>query len=378
MWSGGGPRRMRAVQQQVELLAHPVLGDELGQPPRPQRRLRSRSSRSAYGLRPGRSRHRRPPPGGTSCTEVCTGVTAGSAPAATAREQHRHGRLAVDASGATAATAWSACPRRPAEPDQRLARPGPARAPPAVTPGRPRPARATGPILSRSSSTSRSAPFLPMPGTRVSAGESAVAIARRTSVGGMHREHRLGQPRADPAGRLQQLEQLIARRRRRSRTGSASPPGPPGWWPAGPAGRPAAGPACPGCRSTARPTPPTSTTAPSGADRGDRAAHAGDHRAPPRASGGGQPGLVPAPPEWQIASASASAASAGRGRVGQPQQPGHHRRHLRLVGPAGAGHGRLDLARGVQRDRQRRPGRRPARRPPRPARCPSPCGRCAG
>ena len=54
---------------------------------------------------------------------------------------------------------------------------------------------------------------------------------------------------------------------------------------------------------------------------------------------------VPPRHTWQMARASASAASAGRGGAPQPQQPGHHRGHLRLVGLAGAGDGGLDLAR---------------------------------
>ena len=41
--------------------------------------------------------------------------------------------------------------------------------------------------------------------------------------------------------------------------------------------------------------------------------------------------------------------------VGHPQQPRHHHRDLVLVGPAAAGHRRLDLARRVQRDRQPAP-----------------------
>src|SRR5579875_2506720 len=47
----------------------------------------------------------------------------------------------------------------------------------------------------------------------------------------------------------------------------------------------------------------------------------------------------------------------GPGRVGKPQQPGHHARDLRLVGSAAAGDRRLDLARRVQRDRYAAPGR---------------------
>ena len=62
---------------------------------------------------------------------------------------------------------------------------GPAPARPPATDGdaAPSPAPPTGPIRSRSSRTSRSAPFLPMPGTRVSVAVSPVAIARRTASG---------------------------------------------------------------------------------------------------------------------------------------------------------------------------------------------------
>ena len=40
------------------------------------------------------------------------------------------------------------------------------------------------------------------------------------------------------------------------------------------------------------------------------------------------------------------------GRAGQPQQPGHHGGHLRLVGPSVAGDGSLDFCRSVEGDRQ--------------------------
>ncbi len=46
----------------------------------------------------------------------------------------------------------------------------------------------------------------------------------------------------------------------------------------------------------------------------------------------------------------------GPGQLGEPQQPGHHGADLRLVGAAAAGDGGLDLAGGVQRDRQAAPG----------------------
>ena len=75
---------------------------------------------------------------------------------------------------------------------------------------------------------------------------SPVAIARRTASGRVHREHRLGQPRARPRWRSAAARTAAARRRRRSRTGSASPRARPGWWPAGPRRRPAAPASVPG------------------------------------------------------------------------------------------------------------------------------------
>ena len=254
----------------------------------------------------------------------------------------------------------------PAEPDQRLAD----LVPPGRAGGR-RPAAPSAPARA----TGRSGPAAPAPAARRPSCRcpapgsarpmSAVAIAWRTTSGGVHREHRLGQPRADPAGGLQQLEQLLARRRRRSRTGSASPPGRPGWWPAGPAA-PTRSPArVPGVQCDGQADPadldrprrpaPTAATAPrtlaiialllvGAASRGQPASlRAGCRRA--------RRGRSPAPARRR----RRPAAAARR----QPQQPGHHRRHLRLVGLPGAGDGRLDLARGVQ-SRPAAPARAPA------------------
>ena len=66
-----------------------------------------------------------------------------------------------------------------------------------------------------------------------------------------------------------------------------------------------------------RPTPPTSTTAPSGAERGDPAAHEGDHR--------------PRPPS--AAASAAVDAGPGRRRARRGRSPGRARRRRR---PAGA------------------------------------------
>ncbi len=159
-------------------------------------------------------------------------------------EQHRHRRASRRRS--------SPPPRPPPGRPGRRVQPSPTSAwrtwsgqPPPATPAAPSAPTGTGPIRSRSSSTSRSAPFLPIPGTRVRVGRVGVGDRPAHRVRGVHGEHRLGQPRADPAGGLQQLEQLLARRRRRSRTGSASPPARPGWWRAGRPGRPAARRGCP-------------------------------------------------------------------------------------------------------------------------------------
>ena len=64
--------------------------------------------------------------------------------------------------------------------------------------------------------------------------------------------------------------------------------------------------------------------------------------------------------------------------LGEAQQPGDHGADLGLVGATAARDGSLDLARGVQGDRDARAGRRPRWRRRTPAPCPSRCARCAG
>jgi hypothetical protein len=140
-----------------------VLGDEVGQPARPDAGLgvqlrvldvrRDESSASSSG--------RAQQPDGLA-------------------QQHRHRRrLAVERLGhrghrlvglggvqPSASTPWRTWSCQP----------------PTSTPAEPS-AADTGPIRSRSSSTRRSAPFLPMPGTRVSAAMSPPEMARRTASG---------------------------------------------------------------------------------------------------------------------------------------------------------------------------------------------------
>ena len=99
------------------------------------------------------------------------------------------------------------------------------------------------------------------------------------------------------------------------------------------------------------------------AERGDRAADARDHRArlsrAPRSSAG----LRRAAPELADRQRQ-RVGGVGRARgLGQAQQPGDHRPHLRLVRRARPGDGGLDLARRVQRHRDARPGRGDDRQP---------------
>ena len=99
-------------------------------------------------------------------------------------------------------------PGRPAEAGQArpdLVAPGghrraAAAGPPASSPG--------APSRSRSSSTIRSAPLRPIPGTAVRVARSSVATALRSASGVVHGQHRQRQPGADAARGLQQLEDV--------------------------------------------------------------------------------------------------------------------------------------------------------------------------
>ena len=163
-----------------------------------------------------------------------------------------------------------------------------------------------------------------MPGTRVSVAVSPSAIALRTTSGVCTASTAWASRGPDPAGGLQQLEQLLARRRRRSRRGSASPPGRPGWWPAGPAAPTRSAARVPGRTARRRPTPPTSTTAPSG---------------PIAATTPRTLAIIVAPPR-------SCAASAGRGQLGRgcrratrgrwPAPARRRRRPARAARPAAA------------------------------------------
>src|SRR5690606_8101754 len=169
----GAPAQRRG-QQQLELFADPVLGDELGQPPRPYARLRVLLPLGGLG---GDQRHRvvvlttghrALPSSRIAC--LSRAGTGGVSPPACAT---------CSATSATARSAWAADQPRPTRP----ARTGSRQASPGVA-GAAGPAVATGPIRSRSSSTIRSAPLRPMPGTCVSTAISPLAIALRTTSGG--------------------------------------------------------------------------------------------------------------------------------------------------------------------------------------------------
>ena len=369
----------RALQQQVELLADPGLADEVGQPAGPERASACRSVRQSLARRRGDRRRR----GRRTAAGRCR---VEGRPAA---------RIAWRCSAPARGAAVLAVERRRPRPPP--ARPRAADQPSPVSPartcsarlGRRRggtPAAASGrrqaaPSRSLSSSTSRWAPLRPMPGHPGQRGEVVGGHGPADRVRRWTRQHRLGEPRPDAAGGLQQLEDrplvVVGEAVERERVLPDDQ--------ASRARRPRPD-AQPGERRRARtapsrPTPPTSTTARPVA--GERAPARPTGAAPRRAGGrgddstGGAAGVRAArsPPgrrgaaaaarlrrprhRWQMASARASAASAGRGAARPAAAAGHHRPDLRLVGPAGAGHRGLDLAGGVQRHAAARPGRRP-------------------
>ena len=90
-------------------------------------------------------------------------------------------------------------------------------------------------------------------------------------------------------------------------------------------------------------------------------------RQPPfhQASGGRDPVLSAAPPQMADGQRQRVGGVRGPRRVAQPEQPHHHGRDLGLVRPAAAGHRRLHLAWGMQRDRQAAPRRAHDRHRPR-------------
>src|SRR5690606_1372894 len=162
---GRRPPPDRALQQQFELVAHPILGDELGQPPRPDARFHL-----AFGVTGVRRHHR---------FDVAHRVLPNIRIACLSSSGT--GGIGSWTLSATAATAWLACA---------VLHPSPTRAwrtcscqSAATPPVAPSPPTTTGPMRSRSSSTSRSAPFLPIPGTWVRVAVSPEAIARRTVSG---------------------------------------------------------------------------------------------------------------------------------------------------------------------------------------------------
>ena len=367
-WSGARPRPPRRLEHQRQLLADPFLADHLVEacaaaaPPR--RRARRRRPR------------RRPARGAPRCA-----LSAASSSRLVGRHRRRHALLRVRSAARSSAATSAAPAARPRRGRRRRPR---GRPPWPTSPARPA-RRAPGRARPRSRGADRRAdaeraaggradPVLeleddPLGALLADAGHRGqrldVLAGHRAAqlVGRVHREHRLRQLGTDPARGLQQLEdrllvvvgeaeqgqRVLAHHHAGRQCGLV-------------ARRAQAGQACRACTCSLEPDP---------ADLDDRRARARRRRPgrsrtrssvcsfrrwppgrPPRRSGPGRRrarcGRSPAPGRRRR--------RPGLGTLVEPQQPGHHRADLRLVGPAAAGDGGLDLAGGVQRDRQAAPG----------------------
>ena len=369
---GRAPAPPRRLEHEAELLAHPLLADELVERPRPQRRLdgalvaRRPSALDQAVARSALVGHRarscaaqRAQRGAQQHGDVglAPAARASSASGDTAR-RHRRPRGPTSRARAAPTCTWSRQPR--------VGRHGADR-PATATPGR------------------RAEPVLELEHDALGALAADAGHQHQRDRGPRWRPRaaaRRGRARraspARAAGRRRSRSAAArrprARRRRRSRTASASP-----------RGRSATvaqlrrlaerSPASvPGVHCTASPTPPTSTTAASGASAATRPATKAIIGRPPRRCCGRRPrpagpgprrarrGRSPAP--------SASAASAGLGVASSRSSRVTIAADLRLVGPAAAGDRGLDLARRVQRDRAGRVARPRRSRPRWPGRCP--------
>ena len=259
----------RALQQQVELLAHPVLGDELGQPPRAARvASASRSASLTYAETSPSVSRIVPSRGHRVAAQQSDGLL----------EQDRHAAGSRRRVGsATAATAWSACPAVQPSPTSAW-RTWSGQLPRGHRP-RQRRRRRSAPGRSGRAAPAPAArrPSCRCPGTRVRAAVSPLAIALRTASGVCTASTAWASRGPTPLA-VWSSSNSAWRRRRRSRRGSASPPARSGWSRAGPPRRPAARRGCPGRSARrGRPRRPRSRRRPD-AIAATRAAHAGDHR----------------------------------------------------------------------------------------------------
>ena len=180
-------------------------------------------------------------------------------------------------------------------------------------------------------------------------GDQVLGLQRPADgVGLVDGQDRLGQPRADPRAGLQQLEQValvavgeavegeavLADHQRGGQLGLV------------PHAQPGPGPAR---RLQGEPDPADPYDDPARQQRGDHAGHAGDHR---RAARGGQPGERRPAPDLADRQRERVRGVGRPRRAVQPQQPGDHQPHLRLVGASGTGHRGLHLRGRVQLHRQ--------------------------
>ena len=174
-------------------------------------------------------------------------------------------------------------------------------------------------------------------------------------VGGEDGEHRLGQLGADPAGGLEQLEAgllvVVEEAEQGQRVLADHHAGRQRGLVAGAQRGQGAG----GAHQLEADSPDLEDGTGEG-DTGDGAADERDHRLSCLLDGTGErgvdAGLGPAAPDVGDGQGERVGGVGRLRRLGEPEQPGHHRGDLGLVGAAAAGDGGLDLARGVQGDRQ--------------------------
>ena len=261
-WSGAPAAAPGRLQHQAELLADPLLADDLVERARPQRRL----DRALVAVRLGRGQRSWQVGGPPRASSVGL-VAIGPSPQALLKVRSA-ARSSAATSGVVAGLGRDRVDRlvgllgRPAEADQALRAPGPARLGAGGRRAGPAVHRPGAPIRSLSSRMIRWAPFCPMPGTRVSVLTSSAATAAP-------QRRRARAPRASPGPAWARPRRRSApARRSASRPRRAKPNrvsessrttmlvGSVAGWPDAQRRR-----ACRGCTCSSRPTPPTSRTA---------------------------------------------------------------------------------------------------------------------
>ena len=321
---GWRPASLGRLEHERQLVAHPLLAGELGQPAGAQRRLDGAVVGVAAGVDdPGGGVERAVlvDLGGEA---VGAGHQRGPARAArhgaSRRRRGRRRRVSADPGDGVLGLL-----DRPAEPDQRLAHlvaPGRSREPTAGAVVAAAPTAGQGADLVAQLEDDPLGALLADAGHLGQGGDVAAADRGPQPVRGQHREHRQGEPRARRRRRSAPARRCRARRRTRSRRGSASPRGRPAWWPARPPGRGAGRTrwraSCAAACRLPRPRPRPGRArccGPVRAPRRSRATPARWAASRARSRGGVRASRLVPPPchRSQMARARASAASAGLG-----------------------------------------------------------------